>query len=198
MRAGVAVAAHDRGAGQGQAKLRPDDVHDALAAAVEIKERHAERARVVAKRLDLLPRQRIGNGQVPRRRRHVVIDGRERQIRPAHFASGEAQTFERLRRRDLVHQVPVDVEQGAAVFELAHDVRVPDLVEQNGAMVLRRHGRNAADLECRVRRLRSPVPFHASRACVRRARRGRACGRRPRAHLRSHDRFRWLPCPCRR
>ena len=59
-----------------------------------------------------------------------MIDGRKRQIGPAHFAPAEAQAFERLRRRDFVDQMAIDVEERATVFELAHHVRVPHLVQQ--------------------------------------------------------------------
>ena len=48
-----------------------------------------------------------------------MIDGRERPIGPAHAAAGRAQSAERLRRRHLVHEVQVDVEQRLAVVELA-------------------------------------------------------------------------------
>ncbi len=53
VRRGVAVAADDGGAGQGEALLRPDDVDDALTA-VELAEIFdAELARVLGQRLDL-------------------------------------------------------------------------------------------------------------------------------------------------
>ena len=65
MRAGMAVAAHDRAARQRQSELGTDDVHDALAAAVEVEERHAEFDDVAPEGVDLLARQRIGDGEMP-------------------------------------------------------------------------------------------------------------------------------------
>ena len=56
---------------------------------------------------------------------HVVVGGRERAIRPAHLAAGEPQPVERLRARDLVHEVQVDVQQARGDL-----VGLPDLVEQ--------------------------------------------------------------------
>ena len=38
------------------------------------------------------------------------------------------ETLERLRRRHLVQQVPIDVEQARSVLTLGDDVRVPDFV----------------------------------------------------------------------
>ena len=118
--------------GKRQPELRADDVDDALAAAVEVEQRHAERRRRCSRSVSTCcARQRIGDRQVPRcRRRHVVIDGREGEIGTPDLAAAQAQAFERLRRRHFVNEVTIDVEQGAAVLELAHDVRIPDLVEQ--------------------------------------------------------------------
>jgi hypothetical protein len=58
-----------------------------------------------------------------------VIDGGEGQIRTTNRAAAQAQAFERLRRRHLVNEMPIDVKKRTAVLELAHDVRIPDFVE---------------------------------------------------------------------
>ena len=63
----------------------------------EVEQRHAEGGGVTAQRLDLRARQRIGDRQMPRRRRHIMIDGGKRQVGPTHCAAGQAQAFERLR-----------------------------------------------------------------------------------------------------
>ena len=128
VRRGVAVAAHDRGARQGEALLRADDVHDALARVALVEILDAEVARVLRHHADLLGAFRIGIGQVAVRGRDVVIDHRERLLRRAHLAARRAQSLERLRTCYFMHQVPVDVEQAGAVRLLIDDVVVPDLV----------------------------------------------------------------------
>ena len=127
VRGRVAVAADDRHPGLRDAELRADHVDDALAAAAGRVERDAELLAVAAQRLELLL------GELVRRavdRRHVVIHRRERPVRPAHAAAGQAQPLERLRRGDLVDQVQVDVEQRRLARRLGDDVPLPDLLEQ--------------------------------------------------------------------
>ena len=88
VRRGVAVAAHDRRAGQGEALLRTDDVDDALALVELVEIFDAEVARVLGERLDLLGAFRIGIGQRAVGGRHVVIDHGERLFRRVHLAAG--------------------------------------------------------------------------------------------------------------
>ena len=126
--AGVAVAADDRQARQRQAQLGTDHVDDPLVAALDVVKRDAELAAVGPHRLDLPPRQRVANVELVLGR-HVVIDGGERQVRPAHPAPGQPQAVERLRTGHLVDQVPVDVQQRRFVGRL-HHVAIPDLLEQ--------------------------------------------------------------------
>ena len=80
-----------------------------LAPAARRVQRDAELLAVRAQRLELGPRERVGDR--PRERRDVVIHRRDREIRPAHAATGEPQPVERLRRRHLVDQVQIDVEK---------------------------------------------------------------------------------------
>ena len=125
---GVAVAAHDRGARQGEALLGPDDVHDALAAVELVEILDAELARVLGERDDLhralgiLVRLAAVGG------RNVVIDHRERLLRRAHLAAGDAQALERLRRRHLMDEMPVDIDQAGSVRLPIDHVVVPDLI----------------------------------------------------------------------
>ena len=63
-------------------------------------------------------------------RRDVVVGDRHRRIGTAHLAAGELQPLEGLRRRDLVDQVKVDIDQVGAFALRGDDVVVPDLVEQ--------------------------------------------------------------------
>ena len=81
---------------------------------------------------------RIGDRQMACRCRHVVIDGREGQIRAANLPPGKPQPLECLGRGHFMHQVAIDVKQRAAIVQLADDVRVPDLVEERGPGGLRR------------------------------------------------------------
>ncbi len=62
--------------------------------------------------------------------RHPVVDGGQRQVRPADRPSGHPQPLERLWRCDLVHEVQVDVEQVGLAGSAPDDVVVPHLVEQ--------------------------------------------------------------------
>ena len=125
---GVAVAADDGGAGQGEALLGADDVDDALAV-VELAEIFdAELARVLGERRDLQRRFRIVDAVAAVGGRHVVVDHGERLLRRAHLAAGHAQALEGLRARHLVDEMPVDIEQAGAVRRLVHQMVVPDLV----------------------------------------------------------------------
>ena len=99
--------------GQGQAQLGADDVDDPLAAAVDVVERDAELAAVGPQRLDLPARHRLADVELVLGR-HVVVDRGERQVGPPDLPAREPQAVERLRARDLVDQVPVDVEQASA------------------------------------------------------------------------------------
>ena len=131
----VRVAAGDRDARLREAQLRPDHVHDALAAAAHAVQRHAELGAVALERRDLLAGEVVGDrveaGPLARVRGDVVVRGRQRAVGPAHLAPGEPQALEGLGGGDLVHQVQVDVEQRRPAFLLgaAHLVRLPDLLE---------------------------------------------------------------------
>ena len=128
VRAGVAVAANDREARKRQPQLRADHVHDALAPALDVVKRNPELEAIGPHRLDLPPRQRVADRKLIVSR-HVVIDRRERQIRPPHPAARQPKPLERLRTRHLVHQMPVDVQQRRLVSLLDH-VAIPDLLKQ--------------------------------------------------------------------
>ncbi len=127
---GVAVAAHDRGAGQGKALLGADDVDDALPLVERVVILDAEISSVLRHDADLLGGLgvRIGLGAVGGG--DVVIDHGERLLRGAHLAARHAQAFERLRARHLVDEMAVDIKQAGAVGLLVDQVVVPDLVVQ--------------------------------------------------------------------
>ena len=130
MGAGVAVAADQRRAGQGERQLRADDVHDAVAILAEVEQADAVLGRGgahvadqrLAGRKGLLGAARCCRDGVvgravdqPRlRRRIALLDG---------FLQG-------ARAGQVVQQQAVDVQQHEAVAEIGDDVAVPDLVEQ--------------------------------------------------------------------
>ena len=130
----MAVAAHDGGAGQGEALLGPDHMDDALAAVALVIILDAEFAGVLGQRGDLQrglgivdPKGAVGG-------RHVVVDHGQRLLRRADGAAGHAQTLEGLRAGHLMHQMPVDIEQAGAVRRLVHQMGVPDLVVEGAGL----------------------------------------------------------------
>src|SRR6201987_4496804 len=133
VRRGMTVAADDGYAGLAQPLLRPDDMDDTLVDAVHLEVRDPEFLDVALEHVDLQLRLGILDAGHTRRtvdRRDVVIGYRHRRIRPANLAARELQPFEGLRRRDLVDQVKIDVDQ-VGVFALrGDDVVVPDLVKK--------------------------------------------------------------------
>ena len=130
---GVGVAADDRHAGLGETELRADDVDDALVDVAQRVQAYAELRGVLAQRLDLGPRDRVGDGLVDVQRRDVVVLGGERQVGSAYGPAGEAQPVEGLRRGDLVDEVEVDVEQVGLTLGLSDDVLVPHLLRQRAS-----------------------------------------------------------------
>jgi hypothetical protein len=94
-------------------------VHDALLDVAERVQPDAELGAVLAQRLDLGAAGEIGDRLVDGEGRRVVVLGRDRQIGTADRAARQAEPVERLRARDLVDEVQVDVDQiGLAVLAL--------------------------------------------------------------------------------
>jgi len=136
VRGGVAVAADDGGARQGEALFRPDDMDDALGGIGGADIGHPEFGDILLQRFELPGAQRIADRQAvavrsdARRGRQVVIGHRQGEIRPPHLAAGEPQPLERLGRRHLVDEVPVDIDEAGAILATLHDMGVPDLFVQ--------------------------------------------------------------------
>ena len=124
----VAVAADDRLPGLREPELGADDVDDPLAPAPGGVEPDSELLAVLPQRVELRAGERILDR--PGQRRDVVVHRRDGQVRPPHLPPGQAQPVEGLRRRDLVHEVQIDVEEGRLTLCLADDVSLPDLLEQ--------------------------------------------------------------------
>ncbi len=153
VRRGVAVAADDGHAGQGEALLRADDVDDALARVVHRRSSGMPKSRDVRlQRLDLqarspassMPARAVARSARCGRRRRASASGR-RTVRPV-----SAQALEGLRAGHLVDEVQVDVEEAGAVRLAVDHVGVPDLVEQRA----RRHRRTSVQWPSSFDRLR--------------------------------------------
>ena len=132
--AGVAVAADDGRAGQGEALLGADDVHDALADVAHAEQLDAELGAVLGQRVDLDARDLVGDRLRAVAGRHVVVGHRQGRVGPAHLAAGQPQALEGLRAGDLVDEVAVDVEEAGAVRLRVDEMGVPDLLEQRARL----------------------------------------------------------------
>ena len=67
--------------------------------------------------------------------RDRVVGRREDELGVARLQPARCQLGESGRPPQVVQQLAVDVQQGPAVAELAHDVRIPELVEQGAAVM---------------------------------------------------------------
>ena len=130
VRAGMTVATGNRHPRPGERHLGPDDMHDALVAGVGAEELNLVLATVALDRrhhdLGLGVAQRAGLGVGG----DDMIDGRDGAFGEGHRETGLAQHGESLRTGHLMDEVEPDEELGLARGQLAHRVRVPDLVEK--------------------------------------------------------------------
>jgi len=147
----MAVAAHDRRAGQRETGFRPDDVDDALVDVGRADVAHAEFGRVALQRGKLLRALGVGDrnslacGIEPRGGRQIVVWHREGQVGAADRAPGHAQRLEGLRAGHLVNQVAVDIQDAGAVFTALHFVGVPDLFVEGAGSAGHGGGAKPAD-----------------------------------------------------
>ena len=128
VRRGMAVAADDGHAGEGETLLRADDVDDALALIELVEVLDAELACVLGHRLDLQAAFGIVDAVGAVGCRHVVIDDGERPLGMADLALVHPQAFEGLGARHFVDEVAVNVEERRAVGVVRDQMVVPDLV----------------------------------------------------------------------
>ena len=129
VRRGVGVAADQGEAGLGDALLRADDMGDALPLVAEVEQGDAALGRVGADLLDQLAMMRIDDVRhVAAVAPHIVVGRREAAVRTAQLHVALPQLGE-ARRRAVMHQVAVDVEQRVAVVAIDDDVTLPDLLE---------------------------------------------------------------------
>ncbi len=162
----VGVATDDRHARLGGALLGSDDMHDALAPVVESIQGDAGAFRVAFERGDLGCRHGVGDALLARCRRHGMVDGRQGELGPADGSAAEGEGFEGLRRGDLVDEMEIDVEQIRLAGFAAHDVAVPDLVEECAGCIheTASFGFGERSESPKVREIRSRAR-HALRSC---------------------------------
>jgi hypothetical protein len=114
-----------------QPELRAYDMNDSLLGVTEWVQPKPELRAVLAQRLDLGSRYRISDRLVDVDRRDVVVFDREGQIGPTNGPAGRAETVERLRTRDLVNEMKIDVEEVWLTCCRTHDVCVPNFFGQS-------------------------------------------------------------------
>src|SRR5262249_10887925 len=97
VRGGVTVAADDSLARLRDAKLRTNDVHNALVPAVHVEQGNAGLPAVPVERRKLCGRDVVGQGQLAVPGRDGMVHHREREVRPADLAPRRLQPRKRLR-----------------------------------------------------------------------------------------------------
>ena len=126
----VRVAAHDRHARLGQPQLRTDDVHDPLVRRADPVQRDPEVARVLLHARDLPRGDLVDDRQDAIGGRDRMVERCDRLARAANREPALAQAVERLRARDLVHEMEVNADHvGGTVGAGGDDVVVPDLLD---------------------------------------------------------------------
>jgi hypothetical protein len=104
-------------------------MNDALFGRVNVEKLNAEFFTVSTQSFDLISRDGVSYWQASIRCWDIVIDRAEREICAAHFSTRLAQSIKRLRRRDLVNEVQIDVEESWFTTRFTHDMGVPEFVE---------------------------------------------------------------------
>ena len=158
---GVAVSAHDGRAGEGEALLGSDDVDDPVARIVGLEQVDPELLAVADQGVDL--ELRVLADAFAAVGGDVVVDDRDGGVGAAYLATGLPQPFVWLRRRYLVGEVAVDVEQTGAVVLGRDDVAVPDFLEQGSWLRHPCAPGTAAGLSCLLVRSVAAVPAHTRR-----------------------------------
>ena len=130
VRAGVAVAAHNRHPRLRQPQLRPNHVHDPLIGRIHVEESDTEFFAVSLQGRNLLGRNQIGNGSSSRLGWNIVIDSGYGARGLAHFSSRDSQTIESLRRSHFMHQMKIDIQDRRPAARLRDQMRIPDLLAE--------------------------------------------------------------------
>src|SRR3569832_2225866 len=109
---GVAVAADEGHAGKGQPELRSDDMDDPLLGAGKVEEGDAKLFAVLREGLHLLEGDLVFDRKGTVGGRNIMVHRGEGEVGPADPPLRQTEAVERLRRGDLMDQMPVDVEKG--------------------------------------------------------------------------------------
>ena len=120
-----------------EALLRANHMHDTLPGVIHTEVSDTKLLHVVLQGHHLRPAIRLLNevahgvkrGAIARR--YIVVDRRERAVRPSDGSPRVAEPLEGLRRRHLVNQVPVHEEQSSTVLTHVDSVVLKDLVIQS-------------------------------------------------------------------
>ena len=126
VRRSMAVPAHDGQSGLRNAEFRPDNMHDALIAAVHVEESNARLFAIARQRFELPRSVRVENRQSAILRRHRVIHHRKRKVRSPDLAPRSLQSRKSLRRSAFMNQVTIDVDKRRLVGNFAYKMRIPD------------------------------------------------------------------------
>jgi hypothetical protein len=126
----VAVTARDRHAWLREPELGPDDVDNTLVCAADVVERNAVLGAVALERRHHCLGHRVEERPLTPRRRHDVIDRRERAVRERDAPAALAEHVERLRAGDLVHEVKADEQLRLTGRQAPDRMRVPYLRQQ--------------------------------------------------------------------
>jgi hypothetical protein len=144
---GVAVSTDDGHAGLGDAEFRADYVDNSLLWRIDIEEFDTEFNAITSQHFHLLGGDLVEDRQVAGCSGNVMVDGRDGVPRLADLTAGNAQALKRLRRRDLVDEVEVDVKKRWLIGGFADYVRVPEFFEKSAWLrhrVLKGRGFNRA------------------------------------------------------
>jgi hypothetical protein len=130
----VGIAADQRDARLCDALFRSHHVRDALAFIAQVEQRDPACLGVLLDLFDQAAMLRVGNvGGGFSGGRVVVVRGGEGEVGAANRLPALAQPGE-ARRRSVVHQVPVDIQQVVTIAAIDHHVPLPDLVEQGACI----------------------------------------------------------------
>lgn len=149
VRGRVRVTTYKRSTGHCESLFGADDVHNALTAVCEAKEREAKLLDVLLERNALETRVTLLHEcfgvfeMIAAHRGNVVVDGRERAVRSAHWPTCQAQALERLWGCDFVHEMTVDVYKTCAIFLFRDEMCIKNfLIDGARRLGLRRRHRD--------------------------------------------------------
>jgi hypothetical protein len=96
---------------------------------VNIEELNTKLFAVATQCLDLFSGSCVSDWKTAIGGRDVVIDSAESKIRASYLSACLAQTIKRLRRRHLMNEVQIDVEERGLTTRFTNNVRLPEFLE---------------------------------------------------------------------